>query len=74
MAMDAAAFVIRNLTDQIDSFQAVVTGIRTALAEMPEAERHHIEEAAALLRKVRAAEPPNLLPIVGLPTRSNCNG
>ncbi|AWZ06644.1 MULTISPECIES: site-specific integrase [unclassified Streptomyces] len=74
VAMGAAAFVIRNLTDQIESFQAVVTGIRTALAEMPEAERHHIEEAAAVLRKVRAAEPPNLLPIVGLPNRSTCHG
>nr|WP_221375086.1 site-specific integrase [Actinoplanes polyasparticus] len=70
-ALDVAEFVVRNLTDQIDSFQNVVTSIRTQLAAMPDNERHHLEEAAAVLRKVRAAAPLPLLPVPTFPTRGD---
>jgi hypothetical protein len=69
-AMQAAGFVIRNITDQIDSYQSVVVGIRTKLAAMPEDERRHIEEASAVLRKVRAAAPLPVLPVPTVPARS----
>ncbi|HET6481194.1 MAG TPA: hypothetical protein VFG35_14315 [Actinoplanes sp.] len=68
-ALDVAAFVVRNLTDQIDSFQNVVTKIRTQLAAMPDGERLELEEAAAVLRKVRAAAPLPILPIPTVPAR-----
>jgi hypothetical protein len=70
-ALDVAAFVVRNLTDQIDSFQNVVTKIRTQLAAMPDSERLELEEAAAVLRKVRAAAPLPILPIPTVSARSN---
>ncbi|MFD3504237.1 hypothetical protein [Streptomyces sp. NPDC058678] len=69
-AMQAAEFVIRNITDQIDSYQSVVVGIRTKLAAMSEDERRHIEEASAVLRKVRAAVPLAVLPVPTVPARS----
>lgn len=68
-ALQAAEFVVRNLTDQIDSFQSVVTGIRTQLESMPEDERRHLEEASAVLRKVRAAAPLPVLPVPSIPAR-----
>jgi hypothetical protein len=69
-ALDAAGFVIRNLRDQIDSFETVVTGIRAKLAAMPEAERHQIEAASTLLRKVRASAPTPILPIPQIRARN----
>jgi hypothetical protein len=69
-AMQAAEFVIRNITDQIDSYQSVVVGIRIKLAAMPEDERRHLEEASAVLRKVRAAASLPVLPVPTVPSRS----
>jgi integrase len=68
-AIDAAPFVIQNLTDQIQSFQQVVESIRDRLAAMPDEERQHIEEAGAVLRKVRASAA--LLPVPRVPARKN---
>ncbi|MGX6600607.1 hypothetical protein ACWKSP_00500 [Micromonosporaceae bacterium Da 78-11] len=48
------------------SFQNVVTSIGTQLAAMPDDERHHLKEAAAVRRTVRAAAP---LPIRPVPAR-----
>jgi integrase len=70
-ALDVAEFVVRNLTDQIDAFQNVVSGIHTQLAAMPDHERHHLHEAAAVLRRVRAAAPLPLLPVPTVPARRN---
>ena len=70
-ALDVADFVVQNLTDQIDSFQNVVTKIRAQVAAMPDDERRHLEEAAAVLRKARAAAPLPLLPVPSMPARSN---
>jgi hypothetical protein len=70
-ALDVAEFVVRNLTDQIGSFQNVVSKIRTQLAVMPDNERRHLEEAAAVLRTTRAAAPLPLLAFPSMPARSN---
>ncbi|WP_406279312.1 tyrosine-type recombinase/integrase [Nocardia sp. NBC_00881] len=55
-AMDADEFVVRNLTDQIAAFQRVVEVIREHLDQLPTDERHAVEEASAVLRRVRAAD------------------
>ena len=69
VAMDAAAFVIQNFTDQIESFQGVVQSIHARLETMPPEERRQIEEAGAVLRKVRASAV--LLPMPEVPARSD---
>lgn len=62
-ALRTAKFVVRNFSDQIDSFQNVVTSIRRQLEAMPEDDRRHLEEASAVLRKVHAAAPLPVLPV-----------
>ncbi|MEV6764523.1 hypothetical protein AB0N16_28545 [Streptomyces sp. NPDC051105] len=68
-ALGTAEFVVRNFTDQIDSFQNVVASIRRQLEAIPDDERRHLEEASAVLRKVRAAAPPPVLPVPSIPAR-----
>ncbi|MET7784465.1 tyrosine-type recombinase/integrase [Streptomyces sp. NPDC005388] len=62
-AMDADDFVARNLTDQITAFTNVAGTMRDRLSSLPEAEREEIEEASAVLRKVRATRDHTLLPL-----------
>jgi integrase len=62
-AMGAAEFVIRNLTEQIDSYRDVVTKMGRRLAELPADERAEIEEASAIMRKARAGSSHLKLPI-----------
>jgi hypothetical protein len=52
--MDAAPFVIDNLSAQIDAFRNVLTIMRTALDQLDAQHRDQVEEAAAVLRKARA--------------------
>lgn len=61
--MGAAEFVIRNLTEQIDSYREVITNMRAKLAELPADERAEIEEASAIMRKARAGSGHLKLPI-----------
>ncbi len=67
-ALGTAEFVVRNFSDQIDSFQNVVTSLRRQIEVMPEEDRRHLEEASAVLRKVRAAAAPPTLPVLPVPT------
>ncbi|MEW2623660.1 hypothetical protein [Streptomyces sp. NPDC048106] len=62
-AMDAASFVIDNLTAQITSYEDVVTKMRERMAALPEDERAELEDAAAVLRRVRAGGDHTLLPL-----------
>ena len=66
-ALDAADFVITNLTAQIDAYAGVATGMRERLAAMPEAERIEVEEASAVLRRLRAGTDRKMLPLTVLP-------
>ncbi|MEU9606350.1 tyrosine-type recombinase/integrase [Streptomyces sp. NPDC048057] len=52
--MDADPFVVRNLDDQIAAFKGVATTMREQIEDMDEDERYEVEEAAKVLRKVRA--------------------
>ncbi|MFJ7496822.1 hypothetical protein ACIQZB_37865 [Streptomyces sp. NPDC097727] len=61
--MDADDFVGRNLTDQITAFTNVASTMRDRLGSLPEDEREEIEEASAVLRKVRATRDHTLLPL-----------
>lgn len=63
LAFGADDFVVRNLDDQIHSFQQVVESIHDQLARLPATERAEIEDASAILRKTRAATGMKLLPI-----------
>ncbi len=60
--MDAAEFVTTALTAQISSFEQVTDRMRRQLASLPATERQEIEEASAVLRKVRAGTH-TLLPL-----------
>lgn len=62
-AMDAADFVIANLTAEIDAYANVAATMRTRLAALPEQERAEIEEASAILRRTRAGTGPRMLPV-----------
>lgn len=62
-AMDAAAFVLTALTDQITAFEQVVNRMKTRLAAMPAHEREEIEHASTVLRKARAGSNHTLLPL-----------
>jgi integrase len=53
-ALDAAGFVIENLTEQIRAFQHVLAAMRENLDQLDAAERERIEGAATTLRKARA--------------------
>ncbi|WP_280426308.1 tyrosine-type recombinase/integrase [Nocardia carnea] len=55
-AMGADEFVIRNLSDQISAFAQVVKAIREHMDKLPAEERHTVEQASAVLRKVRATD------------------
>ncbi|MFI0020037.1 hypothetical protein [Streptomyces griseus] len=60
--MDAASFVIDNLTAQITSYEEVAAIMRERLAQLPVAEQAELESASAILRRLRAGEQ-KLLPL-----------
>ncbi|MGW1046762.1 hypothetical protein [Streptomyces sp. NPDC002547] len=62
-AMDADDFVVSNLTDQITAFTNVADTMRDRLSSLPRDEREEIEEASAVLRKVRATWDHKMLPL-----------
>ncbi|HEY5882908.1 MAG TPA: hypothetical protein VIU11_28645 [Nakamurella sp.] len=62
-------FVLRNLTDQITSYQHVLDSMRTRLATFSADERDEVEQAAAVLRKVRAGAGRVHLPITAIAAR-----
>jgi hypothetical protein len=53
-AMDVAPYVLRNLDDQIDSYRHVLGTMKEHLDALPEEERHEVEQAGTLLRRLRA--------------------
>ncbi|MEL3946391.1 hypothetical protein [Streptomyces sp. LNU-CPARS28] len=69
LALGTAQFVVRNLSDQIDSLHGVVTSLRQQIELMPDDDRRHLEDVSAVLRKVRAAAPTPVLPVSSIPAR-----
>lgn len=63
LAMDADDFVVRNLTDQAEAFTAIAASMRDRLRALPASERAEVEQASALLRKLRASTSHPLLPL-----------
>ena len=55
LAMNAAAYVLSNLSAEIDAFARVVETMRRRLAELCPDERAEVEEASRLLRRARGA-------------------
>jgi integrase len=53
-AMDVDEFVLRNLADQIAAYQQVVDAMNARLAALPADQQHEVQQASALLRRVRA--------------------
>jgi hypothetical protein len=53
-ASGSAAFVVDNLTAQIDAYQHVLATMQENLDRLDTEERRRVEDAAAALRKVRA--------------------
>ena len=62
-AIDAADFVIDNLTAEIDQFDTVIAAMRIQLQSLDPTERARVEDASAVLRKTRAAQGKTLLPL-----------
>ena len=54
--MQAADYVIANLSAQIDAFTTVAETMRHRLAELDPAERADVEDASRLLRRARSAQ------------------
>lgn len=62
-AMDAADYVIANLTGEIDAFTAVADQMRHRLDELPADQRAEVEDASKILRRARAGRQ---LPVVAV--------
>jgi hypothetical protein len=54
-AMDAADYVLANLTAEIDAFRHVADTMRRRLSELEPDQRAEVEQASRLLRRARAA-------------------
>ncbi|MGH9137865.1 MAG: tyrosine-type recombinase/integrase [Acidimicrobiales bacterium] len=54
-AIDAADYVITNMTAEIDAFSRAADKMRARLAELGDDERAEVEEASRILRRARAA-------------------
>ena len=67
-AMGVEEFVTRNLTDQTTAFTQVADTMRDKLATLPDTERVEVEQAGAVLRKLRAARAYPLLPLTVINT------
>ncbi|MEW2412617.1 site-specific integrase [Streptomyces sp. NPDC046866] len=69
LAMGVADWVIRNLDDQIRAFRAVINQNKERLMALPEDQRHEVEEASKVLRRLRAGQAagPVDLPMPILP-------
>jgi len=64
-AMSAAPFVIDNLDAQIAAFRTVVDTMRSSLAQLDADERERVDQASAVLRKVRAGASLPLQDVTG---------
>jgi hypothetical protein len=53
-SIGAADWVLRNITDQLNSFQTINTALTVELATLPADQRARVTDAAAELRKARA--------------------
>ena len=62
-AIDAADFVIENLTAEIGQFDTVIAAMRAQLQSLDSTERQRVEDASAVLRKTRAAQGKAQLPL-----------
>lgn len=62
-AMGADDFITRNLDDQAEAFSQVAATMRQRLQDLPNDERAEVEQASAVLRKVRAGRAHKLLPL-----------
>ncbi|KUL69412.1 MULTISPECIES: tyrosine-type recombinase/integrase [unclassified Streptomyces] len=63
--MEADEFVVKNLDDQISAFKGTAETMRKLVEAMSQDEREEVEQASAVLRKVRAAQGRSA---VSLPT------
>lgn len=55
VAMDAADYVVANLSAEIDAFNKVIDTMRSRLGDLGSEERAEVEAASRLLRRTRAA-------------------
>lgn len=55
-AIEAADFVVDNLTAEIDQFETVIIAMRAQLDSLDPEQRQRVDDASATLRKARAAQ------------------
>ncbi|WP_405759814.1 site-specific integrase [Streptomyces sp. NBC_01420] len=65
--MEVDEFVLRNLDDQITAFKGTVETVRKLMESMGQDERDEVEEASAVLRKVRAVQGHRSAVSLGMP-------
>ncbi|WP_307482469.1 tyrosine-type recombinase/integrase [Pseudarthrobacter sulfonivorans] len=64
IAMDVDTYVLRNLDDQINSYRNVLSAMKDRLDALPDEEQQEVEQAAILLRRLRAGSGgPTQLPL-----------
>ncbi|MFD5120715.1 hypothetical protein [Streptomyces sp. NPDC058385] len=62
-AMDAADFVVDNLTSEITAYEEIAEKMQDRLAALPDDERAELEDAAVMLRRLRAGGDRVPLPV-----------
>lgn len=65
--MEADEFVVRNLDDQVAAFKGTVETMRKLMEAMDPGEREDVEQASAVLRKVRAVQGHGSAVSLGMP-------
>lgn len=61
--MEAADYVITNMSSEIDAFNRVVDTMRRRLSELDCAQRAEIDDASPILRRARAARRILITPV-----------
>lgn len=69
-AMEAADYVIANMSSEIDAFNRVVDTMRRRLAELDSEQRAEIDDAGRILRRARAARRIPIIPVATSGTKT----
>lgn len=69
-AMEAADYVIANMSSEIDAFNRVVDTMRLRLSELDSEQRAEIDDASGILRRARAARRIPITPVAPSGTKT----
>jgi hypothetical protein len=61
--MGAAEYTIKGMEGEIADYLNVIKKMKAKMESMPDEERHEVEEASKILRRLRAGSGPVALPM-----------